>query len=124
MVLVMFQGMIRVADGAIVFQGMIRVADGAVLDRETTSVIKITVRVQDSPNHPDVAKYSSVLVSVTAVFHDLHLLGLILVINMFCIICLLFAFLKTFSVTFIFDRVVLCAMVNNKVRLRGNFSFG
>ena len=28
MVLVMFQGMIRVADGAIVFQGMIHVADG------------------------------------------------------------------------------------------------
>ena len=38
-------------------------ADGAVLDRETKPVFQFQVTVQDSPNHPNVSRYSWVLVS-------------------------------------------------------------
>ena len=52
---------------------MIRVADGAVLDRETKPVFQFQVTVQDSPNHPNVSRYSWVLVSVfPAIQFSLH----------------------------------------------------
>ena len=62
-------------DGPAMFQGTIRVADGAVLDRETKSGFQIRLRVQDSPNHPNVSRYSWVSVSVFPVLQSLLHLG-------------------------------------------------